>query len=79
MAIATIQVLLTEDGRWAVETNDTGSERIYCFSRAAAIAAGVKKTLEQDGILMIHGVEDELTELELDELELVGRDAKRVT
>ncbi|MCY0853327.1 DUF2188 domain-containing protein [Cupriavidus sp. D39] len=72
MTIATIQVILTDDGRWAVESDDAGGERVYCFSRAAAIAAGVQKALEQDGVLMIHGVDDELTELDS-----MGRDAKR--
>jgi len=74
MTIATIQVILTEDGRWAVESTDAGSERIYCFSRAAAIAAGVQKALERDGVLMIHGVEDKLTEFDL-----MGRDAKGIS
>ena len=71
MTTTTIKVILTEDGRWAVEAADAEGGRIYCISRATAIATGVQRALRQDGILLIHGVEGELTELEL-----VGHDAR---
>jgi len=65
MNTATIQVMLTEDGRWAVESDGSTHDRFYFLSRAEAIAAGVQKALEHDGLLMIHGVDGQMTELEL--------------
>lgn len=40
-------------------------ERFYFPSRAEAIAAGVQKALEQAGVLVIHGIDGQRTELEL--------------
>ncbi|AOY94418.1 hypothetical protein BKK79_20920 [Cupriavidus sp. USMAA2-4] len=65
MTTATIRVTLAEDGRWTVQSDSFERERFYFLSRAEAIAAGVQKALEQAGLLVIYGVGDQRTELEL--------------
>ncbi|WP_439673174.1 DUF2188 domain-containing protein (plasmid) [Cupriavidus necator] len=58
MSIKAVQVVLTEESRWAVETDDP-STRVTYPSRGAAIAAGVHMAIAEDAILMIHGIEGE--------------------
>ncbi|RDK11415.1 DUF2188 domain-containing protein [Cupriavidus lacunae] len=59
MSISTVQVLLTEESQWAVETDDPRITRLTYQSRREAIAAGVHMAMEQDAVLMIHGAADD--------------------
>lgn len=65
MTIDTIQVACASDGQWEVVSDGPCGERCCFSSRAAAIAAGVRQAREHDALLIIRGVEDQLTELEL--------------
>lgn len=55
MTTITVQVLLTDDARWAVEIDGVAQYTTYA-SRNAAIAAGVHMAMENDAVLMIHGI-----------------------
>ena len=55
MATITVQVRPTEDARWAVEVDGAEQHTTYP-SRNAAIAAGVRRAIEHDALLMIHRV-----------------------
>jgi hypothetical protein len=59
MSTSTVQVMLTEESRWAVETDDPRGTRLTFPSRSEAIAAGIHMAMEQDAVLMIHGAADE--------------------
>lgn len=65
MTIATIQVACASNGQWEVVSDGPGGERCCFTSRAAAIAAGVQQAREHDALLIIRGVEDQLTERDL--------------
>uniref|UniRef100_UPI003F4972AF DUF2188 domain-containing protein n=1 Tax=Cupriavidus yeoncheonensis TaxID=1462994 RepID=UPI003F4972AF len=67
MSIKTVQVVLTGESRWAVETDDLAGTRVSCPSRGAAIAAGVHMAMAEHALLMIHGVNDELSALDFRE------------
>lgn len=73
MSITTVQVVLTEDSRWAIETDDSSGTRVTYPSRGAAIAAGVHMAMAQDAVLMIHGVEDESSEIDFRDCDLVAQ------
>ncbi|MNL63112.1 hypothetical protein D3C87_1872050 [compost metagenome] len=64
MSVNTVQVVLTEECRWAVETDDPSGTRVTYPSRGAAIAAGVQMAMAQDAVLTIHGVENEPSEID---------------
>lgn len=59
MSIKAVQVVLTEESRWAVETDAPGRTRVIYPSRGAAIAAGVHMAIAEDAVLMIHGIDVE--------------------
>ncbi|WP_340524554.1 DUF2188 domain-containing protein [Cupriavidus necator] len=73
MSITTVQVVLTEESRWAIETDDPSGTRVTYPSRGAAIAAGVHMAMEQDAVLMIHGVEDEPSEIDFRDCNAVAQ------
>ncbi|WP_454752904.1 DUF2188 domain-containing protein [Cupriavidus necator] len=58
MSVSTVQVTISNAGRWAVEADD-GREPVTYPSRAAAVAAGVHLAVAEDAVLMIHGVSEE--------------------
>ncbi|CAG9179610.1 hypothetical protein LMG23992_04018 [Cupriavidus laharis] len=59
MLVTEVRVILTEESRWAVETDDLSRTRVIYPSRGAAIAAGVHMAIAEDAVLMIHGIEIE--------------------
>lgn len=59
-----VQVVLTEESRWAVQTDNLIGTRVIYPSRGAAIAAGVQLAMAEDALLMIHGVSDKPSALD---------------
>ncbi|WP_316150593.1 DUF2188 domain-containing protein [Cupriavidus sp. BIC8F] len=64
MSTTSVRVFPTEEGLWAVQSDATDSHHVTYPSRGAAIAAGVHMALADDAILMIHGIDDTLSELD---------------
>lgn len=64
MATTSVEVFPSEDGHWAVQADAPGSPHLDYPSRAEAIAAGVQMAMAEDAVLMIHGIDDRLSELD---------------
>ncbi|SPR99512.1 DUF2188 domain-containing protein [Cupriavidus taiwanensis] len=63
MTTITVQVRLTDDARWTVKVDGVEQYTTYP-TRNAAIAAGVRMAMENDALLMIHGVGSKDSELD---------------
>ncbi|QRQ86237.1 DUF2188 domain-containing protein [Cupriavidus oxalaticus] len=68
MSVSTVEVMFTKDRRWVVACE--GSEdHVPCASRGVAIAAAMKIAIENDAVLLIHGIDDKPDELFFKECE----------
>ena len=75
MSVSTVQVTVTNEGRWAVMADD-GGEPITYPSRGAAIAAGLHLAVTEDTVLMIHGISKEPSPIDFScDIKLVDRSA----
>ncbi|WP_454735345.1 hypothetical protein [Cupriavidus necator] len=67
MTVHVVKVMQDKSGKWVVATNGVWDHRISHASRAGAIAAGVRKALEENVSLFIQGIDDEQLKSPLEE------------
>lgn len=64
MSITTVRVLRADDASWVIETDAPNGKRVAYPCRGAAIAAGVHLAMQEDAVLMIHGVGEQKSEFD---------------